>query len=86
MDKVWYTYALECADKTLYVGITNDIAKRVQAHNHEKNGAKYTKARRPVRLIYQESFQTRSEALKKEAAFKKLTRQEKLSLFYKVDK
>ncbi|HUD04063.1 MAG TPA: GIY-YIG nuclease family protein [Candidatus Paceibacterota bacterium] len=76
----YYVYILECADKTLYVGSTNDIKKRVHAHNNSKHGAHYTKIRRPVILKYSESFKTKSQALKREHALKKLTRAEKLQL------
>ena len=74
-----YTYLLECADKTLYCGWTNNLEKRVKAHN-QGIGAKYTKSRRPVLLAYYEEFQTKEEAMKREVAIKKLTRQEKLEL------
>lgn len=74
-----YVYILTCSDGTLYTGWTNDIEKRVKAHNEGK-GAKYTKARRPVTLSYTESFETKSEAMKREAAIKKLSRAEKLKL------
>lgn len=78
---MYYIYVLECADETLYVGSTNDIEKRLHAHNNSKTGAHYTKIRRPVVLKYSESFETKSEALKRECAIKKLTRAEKLKLF-----
>ena len=74
-----YTYLLECADKTLYCGWTNNLEKRIKAHN-QGIGAKYTKSRRPVLLAYYEEFQTKEEAMKREVAIKKLTRQEKLEL------
>lgn len=74
-----YVYILTCSDGTLYTGWTNDIEKRVKVHNEGK-GAKYTKARRPVTLSYTESFETKSEAMKREAAIKKLSRAEKLKL------
>ena len=74
-----YTYLLECADQTLYCGWTNDLEKRVKAHN-EGRGAKYTKVRRPVRLVYYEEYGTKEEAMKREAAIKKLKRSEKLML------
>ncbi len=76
----YYIYILECKDKTLYTGSTNDLEKRVLAHNTSKTGAKYTKARRPVVLEYSEKFRTKSKALKRECAIKKLTREEKLIL------
>jgi putative endonuclease len=78
---MYYIYVLECADKTLYVGSTNDIEKRLHTHNNSKQGAHYTKIRRPVVLKYSESFDTKSEALKRECAIKKLTRAGKLRLF-----
>lgn len=74
-----YTYLLECADKTLYCGWTNDLEKRVKAHNSGL-GAKYTKPRRPVTLVYFEEFETKEEAMRREAAIKRLTRYEKLRL------
>jgi putative endonuclease len=78
-SNMYYVYILECNDKTLYVGSTNDVDKRVAAHNAGK-GAKYTRGRRPVVLRYSESFATKGEALKREAALKRLSRKEKLSL------
>jgi putative endonuclease len=77
----YYVYILECTDKTLYVGSTNNIQKRLHTHNNSKSGAHYTKIRRPVVLKYSESFETKSEALKRECVIKKLTRAEKLKLF-----
>jgi len=74
-----YTYLLECADKTLYCGWTNNLEKRVKAHNSGL-GAKYTKPRRPVVLVYYEEFETKEEAMRREFAIKKLTRKEKESL------
>ena len=71
-----YTYLLRCADGTLYCGWTNHLAARVAAHNAGK-GAKYTKTRRPVVLAYYEEYATRSEAMRREAAIKKLTKKEK---------
>lgn len=74
-----YTYLLQCADDTLYCGWTNHLEKRIQAHNEGK-GAKYTKGRRPVALAYYEEFATKGEAMKREAAIKKLSRKEKEAL------
>ena len=76
----YYVYILECADGTLYTGITTDVEKRVLAHNTLKTGASYTKARRPVKLVYIERCLDRSEASKRECAIKKLSRTEKLHL------
>lgn len=78
----YYIYILECADKTLYIGSTNDLEKRLLAHNNAKSGAHYTKTRRPVVLKYSEQFLTKSEALKRESALKKLTRVQKLRIVY----
>lgn len=76
----YYAYIVECADKTLYSGITTVLERRIQEHNESPKGAKYTRTRRPVRLLYTEEFATRSEALKREAAFKKLSRKGKEQL------
>ena len=74
-----YTYILECADKTLYTGWTNDIDRRLKAHNEGK-ASKYTRTRLPVKLVYFESFEVENDARKKEVAIKKLSRTEKLKL------
>lgn len=76
----YFVYILECADGTLYCGSTNDVEKRLKAHNGLKSGAKYTRARRPVILRYTEEFKTAAEAKKREAAIKGRTREEKLQL------
>ncbi len=76
-----YTYILECADKTLYIGSTVNLEKRLKEHNEAKNGAHYTKIRRPVVLKYSENFETIKEARSRERELKKLTRMEKLKLF-----
>lgn len=80
----YHIYILECSDKTLYTGWTTDIQKRVLAHNTLKTGAKYTSMRRPVKLVYSESFETRSEAMKRECAVKGLSRRQKQELINKV--
>ncbi len=72
---------LQCKDNSLYTGITTDLARRVKEHNSSKLGAKYTRARRPVKLVYSKEFETRSEALIEEARIKKLARVEKIKLF-----
>lgn len=77
---MFFAYILECKDKTLYVGSTNNLEKRLHEHNHSKNGAHYTKIRRPVFLKYSETLETFSEARKREAELKKLSRAEKLRL------
>lgn len=74
-----YIYILKCHDGTLYTGWTTDLDARVAAHN-EGAGAKYTKGRGPVTLLYSEAFETKSEALRREIAIKKLSRAEKLKL------
>lgn len=71
-----YTYILKCKDGSYYTGWTNNLEKRVHAHNEGK-GAKYTKSRRPVQLIYYESFKTKQEAMSREYAIKKLSHKEK---------
>ena len=76
----YFVYILECKDKTLYTGWTNDLEKRIFTHNNSKTGAKYTKARRPVVLKYSEKFRSQSKAMKRECAIKLLTRKEKLEL------
>jgi putative endonuclease len=76
----YFIYILECNDGTLYTGITTDVERRVDEHNNSDKGAKYTKLRRPVRLVYEEASENRSSASKREYAIKKLTRNEKLEL------
>ena len=78
--KDWYVYIIRCNDDTLYTGITNDLNSRLKQHNEGKQAAKYTRARRPVTLAYSEMMQSRSAALKREHAIKKMTRAAKLSL------
>ena len=77
---MYYLYILECADETLYTGITTDLERRLHEHNATLRGAKYTRGRRPVRLVYYKRFKTRSLASKTEAKIKGLTRAEKLEL------
>ena len=75
-----FVYILECSDKTLYVGCTNNLERRLAQHNNSKSGAHYTKIRRPVTLKYSEKFRTKNKAMKREYAIKNLTRKEKLKL------
>ncbi len=75
-----YMYMVRCADDTLYTGWTNNLEKRLKAHNEGKDGAKYTKSKRPVTLVYYEGFRTKEEAMQREYQVKQLTRKEKLSL------
>ena len=77
-----YTYILKCADGTLYCGWTNDLEKRLKVHNDGK-GAKYTRSRLPVTLVYYEEFETAKEAQKREYQMKNLSRKEKLKLIEK---
>ncbi len=76
----YFVYILECADQTLYVGSTNNISKRVEAHNSSKTGARYTRGRRPVTLRYVEDCLTKSAALKREHELKQFTRLQKENL------
>ena len=71
---------VECADGTLYTGWTNCLEKRLKAHNSGRNGAKYTKTKRPVSLVYYEGFITKEEAMQREYQIKQLTRERKLEL------
>jgi len=80
----YYCYLLLCNDTTLYCGYTNDLAKRIETHNKGK-GAKYTKKRLPVKLVYSEVFDTKSEAMKREYQIKQLSRAEKIKMIYKYD-
>ena len=75
----WFVYILKCKDNSLYTVITNDLEKRIKEHNLGK-GAKYTKARLPVSLLYCETYQTKGDALRRELEIKKLKRIEKLAL------
>lgn len=74
-----YVYIVRCHDSTLYTGWTTDLKKRIETHNAGK-GAKYTKARRPVELVYFETFESKSEALKREYQIKQLKKEEKEKL------
>lgn len=77
---MYYTYIVECADRSLYVGCTNNLEKRIRQHNESKSGAHYTKIRRPVALKYSEEFQTLKEARKREAEIKNWRREKKITL------
>lgn len=76
----FHIYVLRCSDGTLYCGSTPDIERRLYEHNHVKTGAKYTRGRRPVELVYSENFETLGEARRRESAIKKLSRKTKLEL------
>lgn len=81
----YFVYMLRCSDTTLYTGITKDIAKRLKEHNESDKGAKYTKIRRPVELVYQEEAADRSAASKREHLIKKLSRAQKLELIESIE-
>ncbi len=78
-DKKFFSYLVRCSDDSLYAGFTTDLDHRMQTHNAGK-GAKYTRSRLPVELVYYEEFSSKEEAMRREAALKKLTRKEKLKL------
>lgn len=75
---MWFVYIVECSDGTLYTGITTDLERRIEEHNG--SGAKYTRGRGPVKLVYSAEMKDRSEASKEEYRIKKLTRAEKKSM------
>ncbi|MDP2720477.1 MAG: GIY-YIG nuclease family protein [bacterium] len=77
---MYYLYILECSDQTLYSGITVDLERRVKEHDSSELGAKYTRGRKPVKLVFSKEFQNRSQASKEESRIKKLSREEKLEL------
>ena len=73
----WYIYIVRCSDDSLYTGITKDIDRRIDEHNNGSKGAAYTRSHRPVKLVYQESCNDRSEATVRESEIKKLSKKEK---------
>jgi len=77
---MWFVYIVKCSDNTYYTGIATDVNQRIDEHNSSKKGAKYTKARRPVELVYEEVADNRSIASKREYSIKKLSRIEKIRL------
>ncbi len=79
-ENEWYVYIVRCQDGTLYTGITKDLKRRIAEHNSEKGGAKYTKPRRPVRLVYSESASSRSAAAKREYQLKRMPTVKKRAL------
>ena len=79
-----YTYILECKDGTYYTGWTNNLEKRMKEHNEGK-GAKYTKARRPIKLVYFETFESKIDAMKREYAIKQMKRSEKIKLISSIN-
>jgi len=78
--KQWHMYVVECADGTLYTGITTDLERRLNEHNHSKRGAKYTRSRRPVSYKMTIEYNTHSKAASAESKFKKLSRKQKLEI------
>jgi len=76
-SKQWFVYIMRCADDSLYTGITTDVVRREGEHNGDKLGAKYTRARQPVVLVYQEALASRSEATKREMQIKKMNKKSK---------
>lgn len=76
----WYVYIVRCNDDTFYTGVARDLARRIQQHNHGNAGARYTRARRPVELVYQETAADRSTAQQREYRIRKLSAAEKRRL------
>ena len=76
----WFVYILQCNDQTLYTGVTTDLDRRVEEHNSGSKGAKYTTARRPVKMVYSEQLDSRSSAQQREHQIKSLTRRQKQQL------
>lgn len=83
MDKKYFTYILLTEQNTLYCGYTDDVEKRFQAHL-EGRGAKYTRSHKPIKIVYQKEFETKSDAMKEERKIKKLSRFEKLKLINNI--
>ncbi|MFA6136050.1 MAG: GIY-YIG nuclease family protein [Candidatus Paceibacterota bacterium] len=83
---MFFVYILKCSDKSLYVGCTNDLEKRLKQHNESKQGAHYTKIRRPVTLKYSQKFRTLAQARKREAEIKTWRRSEKIKLINSIKK
>ncbi|MDX1518556.1 MAG: GIY-YIG nuclease family protein [Gammaproteobacteria bacterium] len=76
----WFVYVLRCADGSYYTGITTDLERRIAEHNHDKRGAAYTRARRPVSLVYRETCDSRSDAARREHRIRKMNREQKQDL------
>jgi putative endonuclease len=83
---MWYIYILKCSDQTFYTGITTDVERRVNEHNSLPVGAKYTRCRRPVEMVYSRRFKTRQFAMKEELRIKRMPREEKVKLIKKDEK
>ena len=85
-DALWQVYLLQCADQSLYAGVTKDLARRLQQHNGQlAGGARYTKARRPAVLVWSEACDSRSDAQQREYALRRLSRAQKLALIAGAD-
>ena len=82
-NTLWFVYLLRCSDQSLYTGITTDLTQRLHEHNHTDKGAKYTRGRRPVNLVYFEKVSSRSLAASREYVIKQLSRMEKEQLITK---
>lgn len=82
MERKWFVYILNCADGTLYTGITNDLDRRIKAHN-AGTASKYTRVRRPVSIVYSEEVETKGDALRRELQIKRLTRSGKMAIIKK---
>ena len=78
--KKWYVYIVKCIDGSLYTGVTTDVSRRLNEHNRTSKGAKYTRSRRPVQLVWTKQVNSRSEAQKEEYRIKQLSRKNKLKL------
>ena len=81
--QTWFVYMLRCSDASLYTGITTDVQRRVHEHNHTQRAARYTRARRPVKLVYQESLDSRPAAARREWEIRQLDRNAKMRLLQK---
>lgn len=79
--QTWFVYIVKCSDDTLYTGVTTDLARRVTEHNSQAGGARYTRSRKPVELVYSEKCDSRSMACTRESRIKRLSRLQKLQLF-----
>lgn len=85
-ESCWFVYFVRCKDNSLYTGITVDLSRRLHEHNHSDKGAKYTRCRRPVSLVYYQQCTSRSDASQKEYAFKKITKLQKEKLIEQFTK
>ena len=81
----WYLYVVKCSDDTLYTGVTTDLDRRIKEHNASPRGAKYTRTRRPVELVYSYSYLSRSQAQRAEYKFKRLSKRQKLDVIHEFN-